>query len=77
MTRNIFIAAALFLLSASAHAAATDKLKNFIASTHSGQADFSQVLQDKNSKKSNPHPVRCSSCAPANSAGFTRNLTNN
>ena len=31
-------------------AEATGKLKNFIASTHSGQADFSQVVQDKNGK---------------------------
>ena len=51
MTRNIFIAAALFLLSASAHAAATGKLKNFISSTRSGQANFTQVVQDKSGKK--------------------------
>ncbi len=44
--------ALLFLaLSHSAYAAATDKLKTFIASTHSGQADFTQVLLDKNGKK--------------------------
>ena len=30
---------------------ATDKLKNFIASTRSGQADFTQVVLDKNGKK--------------------------
>ena len=34
-----------------AHAAATDKLKNFIASTHSGRADFTQLVLDKNGKK--------------------------
>ena len=51
MTRNIFIAAALFLLSANAHAAATDKLKTFIASTRSGQANFSQEVQDKAGKR--------------------------
>ena len=31
-----------------AHAGALDKLKDFIASTHSGQADFTQLLLDKN-----------------------------
>ena len=30
---------------------ATGKLKNFIASTHSGQADFTQAVLDKNGKK--------------------------
>lgn len=34
-----------------AHADATDKLRNFIASTHSGQADFTQIVLDKNGKK--------------------------
>ena len=42
----------LFLaLPFTAHAEATDKLKNFIASTHSGQANFTQVVQDKNGKR--------------------------
>ena len=33
------------------HAAATDKLKTFIAATRSGQADFSQTVLDKNGKR--------------------------
>ena len=34
-----------------AHADAIDKLKNFIASTHSGQANFTQDVLDKSGKK--------------------------
>lgn len=47
------VIAGLFVgsFSLQAHAAATDKLKTFIASTRSGQADFTQVLLDKNGKK--------------------------
>jgi chaperone LolA len=44
----------LFLISISplaAQAEAIDKLKSFIASTHSGQANFTQQVQDKNGKK--------------------------
>jgi len=42
----------LFLaLPLTAHAGATDKLKSFIASTRFGQADFTQVVQDKNGKR--------------------------
>ena len=33
------------------HAAATDKLKVFVAATHSAQANFSQELLDKNGKR--------------------------
>ncbi len=40
-----------FILPLSAHAGATDKLKNFIASTRSGQADFTQVVQDKSGRR--------------------------
>ena len=39
------------MCAAAAHAGATDKLKNFIASTRSGQADFTQVVQDKSGKR--------------------------
>ena len=35
----------------SAYAGATDKLKNFIASTHSAQANFTQEVLDKNGKR--------------------------
>ncbi len=43
----------LFVLTCASivHAGATDKLKNFIASTQSGQADFTQSLLDKKGKK--------------------------
>jgi len=49
--KNILAALLLFILPLSAHADATDKLKSFIASTRSGQANFSQTLLDKNGKK--------------------------
>ena len=41
----------LFILPCAAHAAATDKLKAFVAATHSAQANFSQELLDKNGKR--------------------------
>jgi outer membrane lipoprotein carrier protein len=41
----------LLLASATAHAAATDKLKTFVASTHSAQANFTQEVQDKTGKR--------------------------
>jgi chaperone LolA len=41
----------LLLASTAAHAAATDKLKSFIAATRSAQADFTQEVQDKNGKR--------------------------
>lgn len=41
----------LFLLSPSAHAAATDRLKSFIAATHSAQANFTQEVLDKGGKR--------------------------
>ena len=41
----------LFVLSHTAHAAATDKLKTFIAATHSAQANFTQEVQDKSGKR--------------------------
>lgn len=49
--KYIFAILMLSVLPLSAHAAATDKLKNFIASTHSGRADFTQLVLDKNGKK--------------------------
>lgn len=42
---------ALLVLPLASHAAATDKLKSFVASTHSAQADFTQEVQDKNGKR--------------------------
>ena len=49
--KYIFAVLMLFVLPLAAHAGATDKLKNFIASTRSGQADFTQMVQDKNGKR--------------------------
>lgn len=43
--------AALCLAALDAHAAATDKLKTFVAATHSAQANFTQEVQDKNGKR--------------------------
>lgn len=54
MIRNLFIALAALLLSgmaATANAGASDKLRNFISSSQSGQANFTQVVQDKKGKK--------------------------
>ncbi len=41
----------LFSLPFAAHAGAIDKLKTFIADTHSAQADFTQEVLDQNGKK--------------------------
>ena len=43
--------AALCCAALDAHAAATDKLKSFIAATHSAQANFTQEVQDRNGKR--------------------------
>jgi len=51
MLRALLIVTLSLLISGTAHAGATDKLKNFIASTQSGQADFTQVMLDKKGKK--------------------------
>lgn len=50
MLKNFFLAALCFA-AFDAHAAATDKLKTFIAATHSAQANFTQEVQDKNGKR--------------------------
>src|SRR4030067_146728 len=41
----------LFILPLAAHAGALDKLKEFIAATHSAQANFTQVVLDQNGKR--------------------------
>jgi outer membrane lipoprotein carrier protein len=46
-----FILFSLLVLPLASHAAATDKLKTFIASTHSAQANFTQEVQDKSGKR--------------------------
>lgn len=40
-----------FMFPLSAYAGATDKLKNFITSTHSAQANFTQEVRDKSGKR--------------------------
>ncbi len=40
-----------FVFPLSAYAGATDKLKNFIAATHSAQANFTQEVRDKSGKR--------------------------
>jgi len=51
MFNKILAGLAVFLLAANAHASAIERLKSFVASTRSGQADFSQEVQDKNGKR--------------------------
>ena len=51
MFSKLSIAISAFLLATTAHAGAADKLKNFIASTRSAQASFSQEVQDKKGKR--------------------------
>jgi chaperone LolA len=51
MTKNILLSLSIFLWAANAHADAIEKLKSFIASTHSGQANFTQDVLDKSGKK--------------------------
>ena len=47
-----FLTLLLFLLlPLAAHAGGIDKLKEFVASTHSAQADFTQVVLDQNGKR--------------------------
>lgn len=41
----------VLLASATAHAAATDRLKSFMTATHSAQADFTQEVMDKSGKR--------------------------
>jgi chaperone LolA len=49
--KQILTVLMLFVVSHTAHAAATDRLKTFIAATHSAQANFTQEVQDKNGKR--------------------------
>jgi outer membrane lipoprotein carrier protein len=48
---NKLFALLLFILPCIAQADTADKLKNFIASTHSGEANFTQDVLDQNGKK--------------------------
>ncbi len=49
--RKKILCAVLCFVALEAHAAATDKLKTFIAATHSAQANFTQEVQDKKGKR--------------------------
>lgn len=51
MFNRLLITVSLLLLSATAHAGGTDKLKNFIAATQSAQANFTQDVLDKGGKR--------------------------
>ncbi|MDP4027656.1 MAG: outer membrane lipoprotein chaperone LolA [Gallionella sp.] len=46
-----FLTLLFLLLPLAAHAGGIDKLKEFVASTHSAQADFTQVVLDQNGKR--------------------------
>ena len=49
--KHILAVLMLFLLPLSVHAGGIDKLKEFVAATHSAQADFTQVVLDQNGKR--------------------------
>ena len=51
MLRNILICISSCWLATTVHADTIDKLKTFISSTHSGQANFTQDVLDKGGKK--------------------------
>jgi outer membrane lipoprotein carrier protein len=51
MMKYIFAALMLFCFPLSSHAGAIEKLKNFIAATHSAQANFTQDVLDQNGKR--------------------------
>jgi outer membrane lipoprotein carrier protein len=51
MTRIILVGISVFLYAATAHADAIGRLKSFIASTRSGQANFTQELLDRKGKR--------------------------
>jgi outer membrane lipoprotein carrier protein len=50
MYKKLIIGFMIFACAATAHAAAINKLKNFIAATHSAQANFTQDLQGKDGR---------------------------
>ena len=50
MNKYIITAAMLLVLPLSVHAGAVEKLKSFIAATHSAQANFTQEVIDQNGK---------------------------
>lgn len=50
MLKKLCVAAMLFA-ALDAHASAIEKLQTFVAATHSAQANFTQVVEDKNGKR--------------------------
>jgi outer membrane lipoprotein carrier protein len=51
MMKYIFAVLMLFVIPIPAHAGAIEKLKTFIAATHSAQANFTQEVLDQNGKR--------------------------
>lgn len=51
MLKKLFIGLSIFICATAAHAGAIGKLKEFVAATHSGQANFTQVVLDPNGKR--------------------------
>jgi outer membrane lipoprotein carrier protein len=51
MMKYIFVVLILFALPVSAQASAIERLKTFIAATHSAQANFTQEVLDQNGKR--------------------------
>lgn len=51
MLKKLFIGLSIFMCAAAAHAGGIDKLREFIAATHSAQANFTQVVLDQNGKR--------------------------
>jgi chaperone LolA len=51
MFKKLFIFLSIFMCAANAHAGGIAKLKEFVAATHSAQANFTQVVLDQNGKR--------------------------
>lgn len=51
MLKRLFIGLSIFMCATAAHAGAIEKLKTFIAATHSAQATFTQVVLDQDGKR--------------------------
>ncbi len=75
--KSIFAVLILSLLPLTSHADAIDKLKAFIASTHSGQASFSQEVLDNNGKKIQSSSGVMQFVRPGKFRWFTRSPMNN
>lgn len=51
MLKNLIIGLFIFVCTTTAHASAIEKLKSYIAATHSAQANFTQTVLDQNGKR--------------------------